>query len=153
WNLDTEPIDMDDLPRSAFDSSDEKQRVAELIDRYNHPDSQSQPIKQRTTGSLPPSPTPTPAPTPSSSQQQAKESDQEANADQNEEDKEADESEPHGPVEMTPQIDDAFAQLARERVARHPFLFYVWLPLKRARTLWFDTHSQYWPFEGTLFPL
>jgi hypothetical protein len=25
--------------------------------------------------------------------------------------------------------------------------------MKRAHTMWFDTHSQYWPFEGTLLPL
>jgi hypothetical protein len=54
---------------------------------------------------------------------------------------------------MTPEIDAGFAQLARERIARHPIRYYVWLPLKRAHTMWFDTHSQYWPFEGTLLPL
>jgi hypothetical protein len=54
---------------------------------------------------------------------------------------------------MTPEIDAGFAQLARERIARHPVRFYVWLPLKRAHTMWFDTHSQYWPFEGDLLPL
>jgi hypothetical protein len=53
---------------------------------------------------------------------------------------------------MTPEIDAGFAQIARERIARHPFRYYVWLPLKRAHTMWFDTHSQYWPFEGTLLP-
>jgi hypothetical protein len=57
-----------------------------------------------------------------------------------------------GAVELTPQIDAGFAQIARERIARHPFRYYVWLPLKRAHTMWFDTHSQYWPFEGTLLP-
>jgi hypothetical protein len=54
---------------------------------------------------------------------------------------------------MTPGIDAGFGQIARERIARHPFRYYVWLPLKRAHTMWFDTHSQYWPFEGTLLPL
>jgi len=68
---------------------------------------------------------------------------------------ESDQSQPenHGAVEMTPEIDAGFGQIARERIARHPFRYYVWLPLKRARTMWFDTHSQYWPFEGTLLPL
>src|SRR5207237_8214432 len=55
-------------------------------------------------------------------------------------------------VEMTPQIDAAFGQLAHERIARHPFRFYFLLPLKRAHTMWFDTHSQYWPFDGDLLP-
>jgi hypothetical protein len=54
---------------------------------------------------------------------------------------------------MTPEIDAGFMQIARERIARHPFRYYVWLPIKRARTMWFDTHSQYWPFEGELLPL
>jgi 4-amino-4-deoxy-L-arabinose transferase-like glycosyltransferase len=27
------------------------------------------------------------------------------------------------------------------------------LPLKRARSLWFDTHSDYYPFQGQLLPL
>jgi hypothetical protein len=68
---------------------------------------------------------------------------------------EPDQSQPedHGAVEMTPDIDAGFAQIAGERIARHPFRYYVWLPLKRAHTMWFDTHSQYWPFEGTLLPL
>ena len=56
-------------------------------------------------------------------------------------------------VEMTPEIDAGFAQIARERIARHPFRYYVWLPLKRAHSLWFDTHSDYYPFQGQLLPL
>jgi hypothetical protein len=54
---------------------------------------------------------------------------------------------------MTPEIDAGFMEIAHERIARHPFRYYVWLPIKRARTMWFDTHSQYWPFEGELLPL
>src|SRR6185369_5619871 len=56
-------------------------------------------------------------------------------------------------VEMTPDIDAAFAQIARERISRHPMRYYLALPAKRAIALWFDTHSQYWPFEGDLLPL
>jgi hypothetical protein len=54
---------------------------------------------------------------------------------------------------MTPEIDAEFAQIARERVARHPLHYYVGLPLKRAISLWFDTHSEFYPFQGRLFPL
>ena len=54
---------------------------------------------------------------------------------------------------MTPEIDAGFARIAQERIAQHPFRYYVWLPLKRARSLWFDTHSEYYPFEGDLLPL
>jgi hypothetical protein len=54
---------------------------------------------------------------------------------------------------MTPDIDAGFAQIARERIARHPFRYYVVMPAKRAVSLWLDTHSQYYPFEGELLPL
>ena len=64
----------------------------------------------------------------------------------------ADETEAQ-PVEMTPEIDAAFAQIAQARIKRNPFRYYVVLPLKRARTLWFDTHSDYYPFQGELLPL
>ena len=60
---------------------------------------------------------------------------------------------PAQPVEMTPEIDAGFAQIARERIARHPFRYFLLLPVKRALSLWFDTHSQYYPFEGELLPL
>lgn len=66
---------------------------------------------------------------------------------------EAQQSQDQQAVEMTPEIDAGFAQLARERIARAPLRFYVWLPAKRAVALWFDTHSAYYPFSGELFPL
>src|SRR6185295_18284285 len=56
-------------------------------------------------------------------------------------------------VEMTPEIDAGFAEIARARIARHPLRHYVIIPLKRAASLWFDTHSQYYPFQGELLPL
>jgi hypothetical protein len=67
---------------------------------------------------------------------------------------EVDEPPPPAPsVKMTSEIDAEFDRIARERVARHPFRYYVLLPLKRAKSLWFDTHSQYYPFQGQLLPL
>ena len=54
---------------------------------------------------------------------------------------------------MTPEIDAGFAQIAAERKARHPFRYFLWLPFKRGLSLWFNTHSQYYPFEGELLPL
>jgi hypothetical protein len=161
WSLDTDPIDVDDVPPYAFDSPDEKNRVSALFDKYNNPDD--------TQASQDESPQPNPAPTPQSSpspadknnSKTAKQSQQNSNAAENsdeekESSQESDEEEPekeqHGPVEMTPEIDAGFAQIAHERITRHRFQFYILLPLKRARTMWFDTHSQYWPFEGTLLP-
>ena len=138
WSLDTDPIDIDDVPAYAFDSENEKKRVATLLEAYNNEsdqDSSSEPE---------PSPNASPTPTPNSEEEES-----------NEESGKPDNSaqQDHPSVEMTPEIDAAFGELARERIAHHPFRSYVWLPLKRARTIWFDTHSQYWPFEGTLFPL
>jgi hypothetical protein len=57
------------------------------------------------------------------------------------------------PGGMTPAIDAAFAALARERIAAHPLRYYAILPLKRALTLWFDTHADFYPFAGYLFPV
>ena len=189
WSLDDQPINLDDVPPTAFDSADEKARVAALLDKYNHPpdsndanppQSQPSPTPTPQTSPAPANPKPSngkakPSPT-STSQKNANananvedsgdEGDQNDNSgdqndnssDQGDEGDNTDESdkssvEDHGPVEMTPEVDAGFAQLARERIARHPFRYYVWLPLKRAHTMWFDTHSQYWPFEGTLLPL
>jgi hypothetical protein len=185
--LDSQPISLDDIPPAAFDSADEKARVAALLDKYNHP--QDSPVTSAGPQSQPnpgPSPQASPAqtmwprkpstgkatPSPTSSPQQnsnvnsnsnaedtGNEGDQNDNSsdqgDESDNKDEPDQSSPEekGPVEMTPEIDAGFEQIARERAARHPFRFYVWLPLKRARTMWFDTHSQYWPFEGTLLPL
>lgn len=56
-------------------------------------------------------------------------------------------------VKMTPEIDAEFGQIARERIARGPLRYYIVLPVKRDVSLWFDTHSQYYPFQGELFPL
>jgi hypothetical protein len=192
WSLDSEPITIDDVPASAFDSADEKARVAALLDKYNHPEGAptANPAPPQTGPSPSPQTSPTPpgsgknaapgkaTPTPTSTPQNTNaninananadsgdEGDQDDNStdendnssDQADESDNADEpdktSAEHGPVEMTPEIDAGFAEIARERIARHRFSYYVWLPLKRAHTMWFDTHSQYWPFEGTLLPL
>ena len=36
WKLDVEPISMDDIPSPAFDSSQERERLGEIFDRYNN---------------------------------------------------------------------------------------------------------------------
>ncbi len=167
WSLDTSQIDVDDLPDYAFDSPDEEKRVATLFEAYNHRRDDDTPSEPQTTPTPEPSPSPPPkasGPTSNSKQggkkgTQNSNSNKSTNANDEENDEEdsdaSDESENQqssDDVEMTPEIDAAFGQLGRERVARHPFRYYVVLPLKRARTMWFDTHSQYWPFEGALLP-
>jgi hypothetical protein len=199
WSLDSEPIDIDDVPQSSFDSADEKARVEALLDKYNHPPGAANPVPSQTNSTPAPQPSPTqspvagsangkgqsntgptssPAPPKNTKPQTNAQANANSNANSNAEDNgdeadqndnssdqsdendnndtdEQDQSKPedHGAVEMTPEIDAGFARIAGERIARHPFRYYVWLPLKRAHTMWFDTHSQYWPFEGTLLPL
>ncbi|HWO01818.1 MAG TPA: hypothetical protein VNS63_21365, partial [Blastocatellia bacterium] len=53
---------------------------------------------------------------------------------------------------MTPALDDEFAEIARARIERNPVRYYFNLPFKRGVSLWFDTHSQFYPFQGELFP-
>jgi len=142
WSVDTRPIRITDFPDSAFDSKEERERVAALLDKYNHPPDEEAP---------PESSAETPEDN-SESDDQSSSSDEE---DQQEE--EPEEQEQTGPeetnVEMTPEIDAGFAQLGQERVAHSRFRYYLVLPLKRAMTLWFDTHLQYYPFNGELLPL
>src|ERR1041384_3375421 len=138
WSLDTDPIDIDDIPAYAFDSENEQKRVATLIEAYNNESDQDSSSEPQ------PSPNASPTPTPNGEEEESEqENDKPDNSAQQD----------HPSVEMTPEIDAAVVELARDRIATHPFRFYIWLPLKRARTIWVATHSQYWPFEGTLFPL
>jgi 4-amino-4-deoxy-L-arabinose transferase-like glycosyltransferase len=154
WQLDTSAIHMYAFPKRAFDSSEERQRVAALIDKYN---GQQQATTSGESGAVPAA---SPSPSPNANSQQNAQADQSPEADDEESDAESDEEsddensdEADSGVEMTPEIDAGFAQIARERIARAPIRYYVVLPIKRAGSLWFDTHSQYYPFDGELFPL
>ena len=176
WALDTSPIKLTDVPDRAFDSAEEKQQVAALLEKYNHPPEEpdlfTEPGSQA--AATPPADQPdqkatepaNPADEPSTTDETDKtdETDQTGKTDGGDEGDEGDASDQGDenapsdqavgqPVEMTPDIDAGFAQIARQRIARHRFRYYVWLPLKRARSLWVDTHSQYYPFEGELLPL
>src|SRR6185369_1907006 len=117
----------------AFDSKEERDRVAALFEKYNHPDGDE------------------------AEADQADDQDDSAGDEEDEPEEEPEPEEHPEPadanVEMTPDIDAGFAQIGQERVARSPLRYYVVLPLKRAMTLWFDTHSQYYPFNGELLPL
>lgn len=163
WTLDDKPIELEEMPESAFDSAEEKARVSALLDQYNNPPPTDEPEPGE-------EPSPSPSPTPavevggkraSSEQQQARPSpavadtkDDEEPADEQTGDEEGPEEpdEPETP-EMTPTIDAAFGQIARERIARAPVRYYVRLPLKRAWSLWANPHADYYPFSGELFPL
>src|ERR1700752_404892 len=132
WALDMRPMRTSDFPDSAFDSDDERERVAALLNKYNHPDDEE------------------------SAEEQASADDDDQGDDESSNEEEQPEQ-PEQPeetnVEMTPEIDAGFAQIGHERVAHSRLRYYIVLPLKRAATLWFDTHSQYYPFNGELLPL
>ncbi|MEO8433386.1 MAG: glycosyltransferase family 39 protein [Pyrinomonadaceae bacterium] len=173
WAMDSQPINLEDIPNKAFDSAAERQRVADLLAQYNHPpDDQSD--APNGAASVP-SPTPEETPKSGPGKSSANKSDEadsssEENADEENSDEgdknsgdqgdendaetdQGDEEKNQEPqwVEMTPPVDAGFAQLAQERIARHPLRYYFWLPLRRAAALWFDTHSRYYPFQGELF--
>jgi hypothetical protein len=93
WKLNEEAIQVRDIPARAFDTSEEKARVASILEPYNND------------------------------------------------------------LTLTPEEDAAFAQLARERTARHPLRTYLWLPLARAVTMWFTPRIELLPVSGTVFPL
>ncbi len=170
WAMETSPIKLDDIPDSAFDSAEEQQRVAALLEKYDHPNEEPDLFTE-------PGPQGQPTPPADQPDQKAEESanptnesspadetdetDKTDGGDESDEDDTSDQADENAPsdqavdqpVEMTPEIDAGFAAIAQERIARHPFRYYLWLPLKRARSLWVDTHSQYYPFEGELLPL
>jgi hypothetical protein len=93
WRLNEEAILVDDLPARAFDTPEEKQRVAAILEQYNDD------------------------------------------------------------LTLTAEEDAAFAQLARERNARHPLRTYLWVPAARAFTIWFTPRIELLPVAGHVFPL
>ncbi len=168
--LDQEQILIEHVPDFAFDSPAERERVTELLEKYNHPNngpynaphneppSAPQPQATPVPETKPPEqPTERPADSPKQTAVTAPpQSDEDAPEEAGSPDDEADtpdEPEPKPAVEMTPEVDAGFAELARERIARNPIRYYLGVPLKRAASMWFDTHSQYYPFQGELLPL
>jgi hypothetical protein len=93
WKLNGEVILVDDLPARAFDTPEEKRRVAAILEQYNDD------------------------------------------------------------LTLTAEEDAAFAQLARERNARHALRTYLWLPVARAFTIWFTPRIELLPVSGHVFPL
>ena len=95
WKIGDEPMEIDDLPSTAFDSPQEEARVAGLVDQYNDdPD-----------------------------------------------------------LDISPELDHEFAEIARERTKRHPLRTYVRVPFERALTIWFTPRTEMLPIDGKLWPL
>lgn len=143
WDLEEKRITVDQMPATAFDSEDEKSRVAALLSQYNYPAEDTQESAGDGLSAAGKNDAADDDDDKGDDEQDSADSD---DADQSQDDEELD-------LKMTPEIDAGFAQLARERIAREPFYCYVSLPAERAVALWFDTHSKYYPFDGELFPL
>ena len=144
WDLGKEPVDVDELPDSAFDSQAERDRVAELFDQLNGSDGENPDAT--------PASSPSPSPNQSTNKNQAKNPNEE-NEEESDEQDDAAKDQSTSPGELTPEIDAGFAQIANQRIALHPFRYYVLLPLRRAHALWFNTHSDFYPFTGNALPL
>ena len=149
WSLDEHRIRITDFPDRAFDSPEERARVAALLDKYNNitPPAADQ-AQNQSSSSDDQSAQDDSSQDDNSGDDNSQDDDNSSDDDQQQQDQ-ADETD----VEMTPEIDAGFAQIGQERKARSAFRYYIIMPLKRAKTLWVDTHSQYWPFNGELLPL
>lgn len=93
WKLNDEEIKIDDIPPSAFDTPQERERISAALDSYNED------------------------------------------------------------LNLTPEEDAIFAQVARERTARYPLRTYLWIPLRRAMRIWFTPRIELLPVSGHVFPL
>lgn len=56
-------------------------------------------------------------------------------------------------ITLTPAEDHAFAEIARERTARHPLRTWVKIPLLRSLALWFAPRVELLPYTGRIFPI
>lgn len=90
-----QPLNVDELPSTAFDSPEEKAQIANLFAEYNNsPD-----------------------------------------------------------LEISPEVDQKFAEIARERTRRHPLRTYVRVSFERALTIWFTPRTELLPIDGKFWPL
>ena len=93
WKLNDQSIDLGDIPAEAFDTPEEKERVAAVLEEYNED------------------------------------------------------------LTLNEEEDAVFAQLARERTARHPLRTYLSIPLRRVVRMWFTPRIELLPVSGNVFPL
>ena len=56
-------------------------------------------------------------------------------------------------LEYSAELDRGFAEIARERTARHPLRTYVEIPILRSLTMWFTPRVELLPSSGRVFPL
>ena len=63
------------------------------------------------------------------------------------------ESQHQGSFEISPDADQQFSELARERTALNPLRTYVTVPLRRSLTFWFTPRTELLPYSGEWWPL
>lgn len=161
WKLNQRPIRIGQIPDKAFDSPEERARVAALLDRYDRtpPGASGENSGEAETADAdsdkdhPDKGDADEDKAGDESNDNNDDSSAEAGDEQDDDDEEKQGSAESPPPRMTPEIDAEFARLADERIRRAPLRYYLWLPLKRAGALWFDTHSDFYPFNGELLPL
>ncbi|HEY0460727.1 MAG TPA: glycosyltransferase family 39 protein [Pyrinomonadaceae bacterium] len=158
WNLDEKRINTEEIPASAFDSKEERERVTALLEQYNHPPGAEVEAPEKSAGEdSEDSDESADSDNDNSDDQSDKSADSDEQTDDSaengdESDDSDDDDEPHI-VRMTPEIDAQFAPLAEARIDRSAARYYLFLPAKRAAALWFDSHSLYYPFGGQLSPV
>ncbi len=153
WNLDEKPIEMSSIPPHAFDSPEEKQEVAALLDQYNYPPGTEKPKADDNSDNSDTGDDSGDDNSDSSDDNSSDQADDGSASDQEQPDDQSSDDqmdESAHPVKMTPEIDAGFGTIADERIARAPMRYYLWTPIKRAGALWFDSHSLYWPFGGQM---
>lgn len=150
WDLNEKPILMSKLPGWAFDTPDERQRVAELIKQYNNPPGSHNPPLQDEDAETDESQA---APDDAADGDQPDDAaDEQSNDDGETSDDQPDEEATYE-VRMTPELATAFGQIADERAQGAPLRTYLFVPAKRAAAMWFDSHSLYYPFGGQMSPI
>ncbi|HSZ20195.1 MAG TPA: hypothetical protein VK770_10410 [Candidatus Acidoferrum sp.] len=56
-------------------------------------------------------------------------------------------------LDISPEIDREFAEIARERTQRHHLRTYIRVPFERALTIWFTPRTELLPIDGKFWPL
>jgi hypothetical protein len=56
-------------------------------------------------------------------------------------------------LDLSPQLDREFAEIARERTARNPLRTIVWVPFQRALTIWFTPRTELLPSSAEIWPI
>jgi hypothetical protein len=123
WALGYRPIMISEIPDDAFDSRDERARVASLLHRHNESPYRG---KERAT---PFSATLTAAGIAQLNRPDVVSADNAIL------------------WTISPYEDAEFLKLASERMRRHPLRYCLWLPARRVGEMWFNSHTEYYRLD------